>query len=241
MMLERWVLLGHSDNHQTSSLYYMSQALTSGKISQIPHELLFHSFPLCSISSHLFCPFPVLSSPFHFIIIRVSPTCLNCFKHLLSWNAGWSLYFHGAYETRRWDRDSTQGVLDDGRSWFTLTRVLTVTDERRETALNWVVGLSGDWEEGLVLRLWRLQTEGRMAWKHIFHFLGGRKFITASFCSLNSAQRNFKNLSRESSAYLLITEDFQMELFPPFDALEISISIHNCSQRCCWKNCPLWV
>ena len=74
---------------------YLSQALTSGKLSQIPHELPFHSFLLCSTSSRLFCPFLVLSLPFHFISVRVNPTCLNFFMHLVSWNLGWSLYFTG--------------------------------------------------------------------------------------------------------------------------------------------------
>lgn len=107
---------------------YLSQALTSGKLSQIPHELPFHSFLLYSTSSRLFCPFPVLSLPFHFISIRVNPTCLNCFMHLVSWNLGWSLY--RVYEMRRWDRDSIQGVPSSWSEecWLTADG----TDERRE-------------------------------------------------------------------------------------------------------------
>lgn len=53
MMLDMWVLLGNSNSDQPSSLLYiMSQALTSGKISQIPH-----SFPHLPIYSVLFQSF----------------------------------------------------------------------------------------------------------------------------------------------------------------------------------------
>lgn len=53
MMLEMWAPLGESNIHQPSSMLYVtSQAMTSGKISQILQELCFHSFSLCSTSSH---------------------------------------------------------------------------------------------------------------------------------------------------------------------------------------------
>lgn len=108
---------------------YLSQALTSGKLSQIPHELPFHSFLLCSTSSCLFCPFPVLSLPFHFVSIRVNPTCLDCFMHLVSWNLGWSLCFTGL-----WDEKMRQGQPQGVPSWWSEECWPTVdgTDERRE-------------------------------------------------------------------------------------------------------------
>lgn len=155
---------------------YLSQALTSGKLSQIPHELPFHSFLLCSTSSRLFWPFPVLSLPFHFISVRVNPTCLNFFMHLVSWNLGWSLYFTGFM---RWGDETGTAhkgslVLDQksaDHSWWDWWK-------ERKTALNWALGRSGDCEHWMVLNFWRLQKEGWMAWKHTFHFLGGRKFIS---------------------------------------------------------------
>ena len=78
-------------------LMYVSKSRSHHQyfLTLFPTVFSLHFFLLCSISSHLFCPFPVLSLPFHFISIRVNPMCLDCFMHLVSWNLGWSLYFTG--------------------------------------------------------------------------------------------------------------------------------------------------
>ena len=144
---------------------------------------------------------------------------------------------YGVYEIRRWDGDSTQGVPSSWSEecWLTADGIGEKDSPELTAASEW--GLwTGDGFAFLKT------TERGMNGLETYFPLSGRKEIYYCLILLfKFCPKKFQDLWRESSAYLLIKEDFQMQHFPLCDALEISISIYNCSQRCYLKNHPLWV
>ena len=110
MMLKIWALLGKTNINQPSSmLYVISQAMASGKISQIPQELLFHSLPLCTKSPHCSFLFHARSFLWEYILCASFPAFakLKCLRKPI---------FLGLRRQGNKTRMVHEGVIDNRRS-----------------------------------------------------------------------------------------------------------------------------